>query len=1126
MLQIILKLLLICSFISSLYANEKVVLQLKWFHQFQFAGYYAAKEKGFYQDLGLDVEIRARDLKYNNVEQVINNEAQYGISDSILILYKAKKQPVVIVSPIFQHSASVFLSLKSSGIDSPYKLNDKDVLFYPNDTDGFSLLAMMKKLEVNPNLIRKREKNDYVKIINNEADMMPIYLSNEPFYFKEKNIEVNIINPMNYGFDFYGDMLFTNQQEVKNHPKRVEKFKAATLKGWKYALENKEEIINLIRTKYNSSKSLEHLRYEANAIDKLISKDIIPLGTIDKGRITYISKLYKEYGVATESFNINDFVFEEYSSKVQLTLQEKEYLEKHPTLSVQNLSSLPPFNFREDNKAKGYSIDYMKLMAETLGVNIEFISGKSWKESLELLKDNKLDIIPQVAINEERKKFIGYTNYKHVDYQTAFATRKEFTIKSFDDLKDKTLSVVEKSFLHTLLEKHYPTQKLHLAKSVKDSVESVSNGKADAAINNLASIEYEISENWLSNLKTLKLDYIEHIPINTPLYMGVDKDNLVLKSILEKTYKVLPYEKVKALKTKWFNNKQNEQLELTSTEYTYLQKKKELIMCIDPNWLPFEKIENGKHVGITAEYIKLFEKQLPIPITLKQTKNWMETLKSAQNKECDFITIMMKTQQREKSFNFTKPLLKNTLVIATKFDKPFIGDIKNIVQEKFAIIKGFAYKDILEKKYPNIKIVEVASAFDGLNKINNNEVYGYIDVLPAVGYSIQENFVGNLKIAGKLDIEISFPMAARDDEPLLKDIFNKLIDTITEDQNRELVNKWLSVKYEEKIGYTILIYLVLIFSVIIGTIIIKNRAINEINHTLSNYISIVDQNVLTSTTNKKGIIISVSHAFCDVSGYTQEELIGKSHRVVKHEDTPDELFENLWKTIVSGKTWQGEIKNQKKNGEPYWVSAVISPVLDKTNQVIGYTAIRHEITDKKRIEEISITDELTKLFNKRHFNEVLNRELNRAKRLDEYFSFMILDVDFFKQYNDFYGHQKGDFVLENIGQALKDVCQRSSDVPFRIGGEEFGILFTPSSLQDALDFAKVVNEKIESLQIEHELSSASNYITVSIGLYVAKGDDLDTSSYIYSSADKALYSSKENGRNQFTLYKKELSEDL
>ncbi|GAB1467283.1 hypothetical protein MASR2M54_27830 [Aliarcobacter cryaerophilus] len=115
-----------------------------------------------------------------------------------------------------------------------------------------------------------------MRLIKNEVDVIPAYIANEPFLFKEKGYDVNIINPTNYGFDMYGDMLFTNEDEAKNNPDRVEKFKEATLKGWKYALENKEEIIQLINEKYTQEKTIEHLRYEANAIDSLINKNLTP----------------------------------------------------------------------------------------------------------------------------------------------------------------------------------------------------------------------------------------------------------------------------------------------------------------------------------------------------------------------------------------------------------------------------------------------------------------------------------------------------------------------------------------------------------------------------------------------------------------------------------------------------------------------------------------------------------------------------------------------------------------------------------------------------------------------------------------------------------------------------------
>ncbi|PLY11030.1 MAG: hypothetical protein C0626_00195 [Arcobacter sp.] len=1124
MSKIMFKLFLILSLFTSLYSQEKVTLQLKWFHQFQFAGYYAAKEKGFYKEAGLDVEIKQRDLKYNNVEEVIKGKAQYGIADSILILYKAKGEPVVIVSPIFQHSASALISLKSSGLNSPYDLGGKDVLFYPNDTDGFAVLAMFKKLNVKPNLIREREKDDYLKLINKEIDVSPVYLSNEPFYFKEKNIDINIINPSNYGFDFYGDILFTSEDEVKNHPKRVQKFKEATLKGWNYALDHKEEIIQLIHNKYNSSKSLEHLRYEAKAIEKLIMREVVSLGNVDKGRIRYISDLYNEYGSNIESFNINDFIFEEYieaKSKINLTQEEKKYLDENPILRVQNLNAFPPFNFIENNQALGYTVDYMNLMAKVLGVKIEFISHKSWKESLDMLKNEQLDIIPHVAINNERKKFINFTEFEHISYKTSLTVRKGSNIKSFDDLKDKTISVLNKSFIHTILKNRYPNQKLYLANNTKEAVIAVSNGKADAVIGSLPTTEYYISQNWLSNLETIQLNNVEFIPSETPLYMGVSKGNLLLKSILEKTYMAMPHNEVLDLKEKWLNVNASKKIKLSDEQYAYLQSKKKLKFCIDPNWLPFEKIEKGKHVGMTAEYIKLFQEELPVPLELVSSKNWSDTIRLAENRTCDFVTVMMDTKKRRTYFNFTENLMSMPLVISTKSEKPFINDISSVLSEKLAIVEGFAYSEILKKKYPNIKIVEVKDTMEGLEKVNKNELYGFIGVLPVIGYHIQENFSTNLKIAGKLDTIVGFPMATRNDEPILNEIINKLISNVPLEKNKEILNKWLSIKYEENIDYKTILYVIGVFSIILLIIIIKNQAIGKLNDKLSKYLHVVDENVLTSSTDIDGTIVSVSQAFCDISGYTKEELIGNNHRIIRHKDMPKELFVELWSTISSGKTWKGEIKNRNKNGSFYWVYAVISPIFDEKNKIVGYTAIRQDISDKKKIEKISITDELTSLYNRRYFNEVFENELNRAKREKHFFALIILDIDFFKQYNDFYGHQKGDSVLKGVGKALIDICKRASDVPFRVGGEEFAIIFTPKDKEDAISFAKLVNQKIEELKIEHKHNKASSYITASLGLYVAYGDEIDASEHIYNFADTALYKAKESGRNKFVLYEKD-----
>ncbi len=278
---------------------------------------------------------------------------------------------------------------------------------------------------------------------------------------------------------------------------------------------------------------------------------------------------------------------------------------------------------------------------------------------------------------------------------------------------------------------------------------------------------------------------------------------------------------------------------------------------------------------------------------------------------------------------------------------------------------------------------------------------------------------------------------------------------------------------------------------------------------------LLNNNVITSTTDLSGKITSVSDAFCKISGYERSELIGKNHNIVRHKDTSPSVYKDIWDTIKVGETWLGEIKNLAKNGSDYWVKSKIEPKLSKDGEIIGYSSVRYDITDKKKLELISITDSLTNIYNRRYFNDVFPKILNNAKRKNELLCFLFMDIDFFKQYNDNYGHQKGDEVLINFAKCLKNSIHRITDFVFRLGGEEFAIIYQVEDKSKALVFANKVKQNIEDLKIEHKYSSASQYITASMGLICKNAKDINYDE-IYKEADDLLYESKRNGRNQVT----------
>ena len=283
---------------------------------------------------------------------------------------------------------------------------------------------------------------------------------------------------------------------------------------------------------------------------------------------------------------------------------------------------------------------------------------------------------------------------------------------------------------------------------------------------------------------------------------------------------------------------------------------------------------------------------------------------------------------------------------------------------------------------------------------------------------------------------------------------------------------------------------------------------------LQNYLKLMDQYIISSTTDLLGNITNVSSAYVDMAGFSKSELYGKKHNITRHPDMPKAIFKEMWETITQNNTWRGEIKNRKKGGGYYWADTTITPIFDDEGNKVGYTAIRIDITDKKRIEKISNTDGLTDMYNRRYFNQISVHELNKAKRDNKNFALCILDVDHFKQYNDTYGHQMGDSVLIQIGLVLKQSTVRLNDYCFRLGGEEFGVLLIDIELEDAKTMIENIRFAVEGLGIVHEKNSARNYVTASFGLVLKSAKELVNIEQIYKEADENLYRAKELGRNR------------
>ena len=288
-------------------ALDSVRLQLKWKHQFQFAGYYAAVEKGFYREAGLDVQILEAREGQDTIERVLDGHAEFGVGTTDLVLLHQKGEPVVVLAVIFQHSPLSLLLRKDSGIQTLHGLEGKRVMIEPHSAELFAYLnregVSLHKLIQPPHTFSTSA------LVEGEADAMSVYITDEPYALRRQNVPYLLFSPRAAGIDFYGDNMFTTEAQIHDHPERVRRFREASLRGWRYAMQNKEEIVQLIYNKYSKRHTLDHLRFEARQMD-LLMPDIVEIGHMYPGRWEHIASVYSELNMMRPDYDLDGFMYD------------------------------------------------------------------------------------------------------------------------------------------------------------------------------------------------------------------------------------------------------------------------------------------------------------------------------------------------------------------------------------------------------------------------------------------------------------------------------------------------------------------------------------------------------------------------------------------------------------------------------------------------------------------------------------------------------------------------------------------------------------------------------------------------------------------------------------------------
>src|SRR6516165_4956170 len=259
---------------SSAHAADQVSLQLKWKHQFQFAGYYAAVEKAFYRENGLEVEIREGGPTIDAGATVAAGGADFGVCTTGVLLDSTKRANTVVLAVIFQHTAAIILVPDRAGIRAVSELKGHRLMDRAGNDD---LVAMLKHEGVDyASLPRVNNDGNPRDLLNGNADAMVAYSTNEPYALEKLGTPYLVFSPRAFGLDFYGDNLCTSKEQVAKHPERVSAFRAASLEGWQYALAHKEEIVDLVRRRYSTQTTRDALLFESKQTELLIQPHLVP----------------------------------------------------------------------------------------------------------------------------------------------------------------------------------------------------------------------------------------------------------------------------------------------------------------------------------------------------------------------------------------------------------------------------------------------------------------------------------------------------------------------------------------------------------------------------------------------------------------------------------------------------------------------------------------------------------------------------------------------------------------------------------------------------------------------------------------------------------------------------------
>ncbi|MGD9173624.1 MAG: transporter substrate-binding domain-containing protein, partial [Desulfobacterales bacterium] len=516
--------------------------------------------------------------------------------------------------------------------------------------------------------------------------------------------------------------------------------------------------------------------------------------------------------------------------RIALSAEERAFIKAHSVIRVHNEKDWPPFNYFEFGAPRGLSIDYMNLMAEKLDIKVDYITGPSWNEFLDLAKRKELDVVLNIVKTEDRMQYLLFTE-PYIRNPNIIVSLQENPYDTIQALFGKTVAFPKGFFYEEVLTKSFPQIKRLPVKDTLASFKAVMFGRADAALAEAAVAQAMIAKNLLTGLRISgEVDIGDPDLVN--LRLGVRNDWPLLHSALMKAMAVVTPEEMNQVRQKWMlvdkgkiaekraSSAGEKAIQLSAEERAWLADHKTIRFTGDPDWLPQEAFtSDGQYIGIVADILNLIEARLGIIFERVPVKTWDEAVRLAEAAEVDVLSET--TSSERDTMIFTDPYLGfPVVIIAGQGTQPVVdpGELKG---KRVAVVKGYGYVIPFRRQFPNLDYVIVETVRDGLLRLSGGDVEVFISAAPTAFYLMSELGLTNIKVVGSTGLSIDLGFGVRKDAPVLVGILNKALASITEKEKIQVRQKWVPVidtpappsampiSYGRLIKYGIVVFLIL-----------------------------------------------------------------------------------------------------------------------------------------------------------------------------------------------------------------------------------------------------------------------------------------------------------------------------